>query len=400
MTPYLCNLHSDDSGADVDSSIDASQKEMMIADLRRLSWVKGIGDDAIDEIAEYGHFLVATEGEVIHRAEDRMTAVYFVLRGRVQATVIDIFGREVMERQLMRGGVFGLFSIAHPDQSNVTITTLEPTTLIKLDFEKLHDLAARYRQLQLNLFRLAGQLVRQIVMVDRTKPQPSSVAVVHQSDRSRPLTRKLIQRLLPIEDTPCLVSDDPDWQPIEGTAFVSMAEKLITPEEGKKQLKEWADLGRIFIDLSVNRAIEQERSLESLGRLMGFAELILWCVCPEDAEQAKSILRQVQDRVAGWRDKICLVWILDDTTFVAPHQPDLTALVERTFKVSFSPPAIHQGRLMQDGLERIVHQLRGIRIGIALGGGAARGMAHLGVLKALERNGIHIDMIAGTMLAP
>ncbi len=380
----------------MDSSIDASQKEMMIADLRRLSWVKGIGDDAIDEIAEYGHFLVATEGEVIHRAEDRMTAVYFVLRGRVQATVIDIFGREVMERQLMRGGVFGLFSIAHPDQSNVTITTLEPTTLIKLDFEKLHDLAARYRQLQLNLFRLAGQLVRQIVMVDRTKPQPSSVAVVHQSDRSRPLTRKLIQRLLPIEDTPCLVSDDPDWQPIEGTAFVSMAEKLITPEEGKKQLKEWADLGRIFIDLSVNRAIEQERSLESLGRLMGFAELILWCVCPEDAEQAKSILRQVQDRVAGWRDKICLVWILDDTTFVAPHQPDLTALVERTFKVSFSPPAIHQGRLMQDGLERIVHQLRGIRIGIALGGGAARGMAHLGVLKALERNGIHVDMIAGT----
>jgi len=43
-----------------------------------------------------------------------------------------------------------------------------------------------------------------------------------------------------------------------------------------------------------------------------------------------------------------------------------------------------------------VHALRGVRVGIALGGGAARGMAHLGVLKALEQNGIIVDMIAGT----
>jgi predicted acylesterase/phospholipase RssA len=52
--------------------------------------------------------------------------------------------------------------------------------------------------------------------------------------------------------------------------------------------------------------------------------------------------------------------------------------------------------LLQQGFERIVHHLRGIRIGLALGGGAARGMAHLGVLKVLEQNGIYIDMLAGT----
>jgi len=35
-------------------------------------------------------------------------------------------------------------------------------------------------------------------------------------------------------------------------------------------------------------------------------------------------------------------------------------------------------------------------IGIALSGGGARGIAHLGVLKALEENGIHLDIISGT----
>ena len=45
---------------------------------------------------------------------------------------------------------------------------------------------------------------------------------------------------------------------------------------------------------------------------------------------------------------------------------------------------------------RLVHDLRGVRIGVALGGGAARGMSHLGMLKVLEQHGIVVDMIAGT----
>jgi len=38
------------------------------------------------------------------------------------------------------------------------------------------------------------------------------------------------------------------------------------------------------------------------------------------------------------------------------------------------------------------------KIGLALGSGAARGMAHIGVLKVLEKTGIRIDAIAGTSI--
>jgi NTE family protein len=38
------------------------------------------------------------------------------------------------------------------------------------------------------------------------------------------------------------------------------------------------------------------------------------------------------------------------------------------------------------------------QIGLALGAGAARGLAHIGVLKALEENGIQVDYIAGTSM--
>jgi NTE family protein len=39
---------------------------------------------------------------------------------------------------------------------------------------------------------------------------------------------------------------------------------------------------------------------------------------------------------------------------------------------------------------------RSPRIGVALGGGFARGLAHIGVLKVLEEEGVPIDFIAGT----
>jgi NTE family protein len=39
---------------------------------------------------------------------------------------------------------------------------------------------------------------------------------------------------------------------------------------------------------------------------------------------------------------------------------------------------------------------RAPRVGLALGGGAARGFAHIGVIQVLEENGIHADLVVGT----
>ncbi len=41
---------------------------------------------------------------------------------------------------------------------------------------------------------------------------------------------------------------------------------------------------------------------------------------------------------------------------------------------------------------------KNLKIGIALGGGAARGLAHIGVLKALEKDGLSVDAVAGTSM--
>ena len=37
-----------------------------------------------------------------------------------------------------------------------------------------------------------------------------------------------------------------------------------------------------------------------------------------------------------------------------------------------------------------------VKVGLALGGGASRGIAHIGVIKAFEENNIDFDFVAGT----
>lgn len=41
---------------------------------------------------------------------------------------------------------------------------------------------------------------------------------------------------------------------------------------------------------------------------------------------------------------------------------------------------------------------RNPRLGLALGGGSARGWAHLGVIRALEQAGIRPDLVCGTSI--
>lgn len=47
---------------------------------------------------------------------------------------------------------------------------------------------------------------------------------------------------------------------------------------------------------------------------------------------------------------------------------------------------------------RLSRRLCGCTIGLTLGGGGARGISHIGVIKALEEQGIPIDMVGGTSI--
>ncbi len=49
-------------------------------------------------------------------------------------------------------------------------------------------------------------------------------------------------------------------------------------------------------------------------------------------------------------------------------------------------------------ITRISREIGGVRVGVVLGGGAALGIAHIGVIRVLEEEGIPVDVVAGSSM--
>jgi len=58
----------------------------------------------------------------------------------------------------------------------------------------------------------------------------------------------------------------------------------------------------------------------------------------------------------------------------------------------------HLGVATPSDYDRLARSLTGQAVGLTLGGGGARGLAHVGVIRAFEEAGIPIDMIGGTSM--
>lgn len=229
-------------------------------------------------------------------------------------------------------------------------------------------------------------------MVDRDLPQPGVIGMVHHSESSRPLSRQLALRLQSLGESVCVAGDDEHWRPENGLSFRLLFEqgKRIGPEEVQQQLREWSHNSRLMIDIRADNA------RDDLSRLLSYSDVVLWCLQPSETAAAVQILKSLVHASPRLREKIRVVWNLNCETPAPPYVPELHGLAARDFKTFGGQPGPNQGRLLEQGVERIVHHLRGVQIGMALGGGAARGMAHLGVLNALEQHGIFVDMLAGT----
>jgi len=352
----------------------------------------GLDDEALQEIADAAELVRCVSGDYLHHADQRITSVFLIIHGRVEMSLLDVHGNVLMQRHQTAGGQFGALGAALSEPNEVDVVAREPTTLLRWDYSKALELTKKHEAFRRNFSKQIANQVRGFLYQDKYRKKPAIVAVFHESPASRALSLCLIRRLLEYGETPCVFSDRADWEPVEGVPHRPLMEgdRSLNEEDVRKQIHAWEDTRRVFID--VDAALNPQVA----SRIMEFSERVFWCVSPENRESAVNRLRTIESRAPGWKDKISIVWLLDGEQKVAPWVPELKELAASDFKVTFSQPSVHQSRALADGIERLVHELRGIRIGLALGGGAARGMAHLGVLKTLEQNGICIDMIAGT----
>ncbi len=365
----------------------SSTRERLHAELRRLEWAKELSEETFAAITNTAEWVEFHAGDMLIEVDSEITHVCFLITGRMQATLYDLLGKEIQKDTFVRGSVVGLFSLGLSDRSHLQVQATEPSIAIRLTLSELLQLTAKHADFQLAMFRLSANIFKRYVMdIDRSLPKPSVVGVIHHTEASRPLVGRLARRLRELDESPCIAGDDERWKPDGDIPFML----LLGDDEQQSIPKDWASHRRLLVD------VRADHSPEAMMRFLSYLDIALWCVRPQDTHAAVHLLQVLEKSIPAWRDKIRIVWILDNNAPIAPYVRELHELAERDFKLTFEASATNRGGVLQHGFERIVHHLRGIQIGLALGGGAARGMAHLGVLKALEQHGIYIDMLAGT----
>jgi len=355
-------------------------------------YFQGVSDETLQEVLQHARVTHHAAGTVVHEADVLLTTVGFVLRGRLKAVRVNSRGIESLFRMVDRGEQFGLMVGALTEPIPVRVVTLEPTTILSLDYEQAMELTFQHQDLRrLWLKTYAGSL-RKLFFGAAPKRAPMMLALIHESAATRQVAQQLVNRLRGMGEQLAVFSDADDWRGVEGVRFRSLREdgRDLTSEEIRRQAGQWQDANRIVFD--VHSYLTPERA----AQLLELVDRAVYFVPAGAADAAIGRLKALDVPARGWRDKISVAWLLQGDSPVVPAVPNLHELVCRDFKIAVTPPQLPWGRALGNGLERLVHDLRGVRIGVALGGGAARGMSHLGVLKALEQNGIVVDMIAGT----
>jgi predicted acylesterase/phospholipase RssA len=271
------------------------------------------------------------------------------------------------------------------------IFALEPSTILNVDHEKSMELLLLHPELRRQWLQSYARSLRRRFLEPAAGQAPKVLALLHESPATRTLAQKIIGRLQGLGEAICVLSDADSWRSIPDVGFRSLLDgnRLIDVAEIRGQIAEWNQAKRIAVDITAAQNLDW-------AVLLRPADCALVFIRPREIGSAIERLRALDVASRGWRDKIAIVWVLEEGSNVAPAVPELHDFASREFKICESPPPHPWGRVHSASMERLVHYLRGVKIGVALGGGAARGMAHLGVLNALDQNGIVVDVIAGT----
>ena len=349
----------------------------------------GLSLEEITAIAPQVTVKTFSDEEVLGRMGEAVTEFWVILEGVVEAFYEDLRGQRQWLATARPGESVGEVTLIERTPRPVHLVAQTAGTLLSIPAELFYELLETYPVLMHNLFRKLSARFKEAVGVSRRKLAAPRLAIVAGSPRARVLVGRLATRLLAAGETLAVSAEDaqglssgPAWPKGFPVSSIQADEhplaEPLTPA-----------IDRRLAVFSPRHAHRFE-----FNRTRGCDE-ILWLIEPADAAASLEELRQAVATDATWLKKIRVVWLLNERHPVAPPLR-LPELVKRDVKVMIESEGGPLTRPELQGLDRLMRALRGYSLGIALAGGAAKGMAHLGVLRVLEEAGLSFDVMAGT----
>ncbi len=333
-----------------------------------------LGPEARALVSEEAEAMLCPGGEFLLRQGDPADAMYLVVGGRLQAIARHPDGTETQVGEIGRGEVVGEMALITREPRTASVQAVRDTQLLRVSADAFTRLVSEYPEA---LRRVSGTIVARYMRTFRGATASSPVRTISVVALGDGEPRRFAARLA---------------DAIEGDV-----ERL--------------DQAKITAALGANGRSD----LSAVGRYVAAAEaehdVLVYDTGTDDPEWTELCVRQA--------DMVLLVADARARPAPLPIEERLAAVrgARHTDLVLLHPAGTHQAHGTRFWLgprsvrrhyhvrdrnpadiARVARLVTGRGIALVLGGGGARGLAHLGVLRALEDLAIPVDAVAGSSM--
>ena len=352
----------------------------------------GLTDEELDLIASRASVITFEADTPLHSQENPFMDLLLIISGAARLWIPGVDDVPHIVQIIGRSHQFGLLGLFHEDQSPINVDTTQNLTGLAIKRQDAIELLNQIPRWHRNLLGALGMRLHQAFTPKRIGYRPHLVAILHASEEYRHLSTTLIRRLQSLGEDVAVISDREDTL-VTAKRSISLLDQhgnLRNPNEVRSEASSWATIERCILDIRL------DKNIEYLNEVLQDSDTILCCFDSNTSRETESLLSELSKCHPAARKKISLVRILRGIQQVADPLKNMHSICRGDFKIHWDGFGQSCHTTRKSGIERIIRNLRGSSIGFALGGGAARGMAHLGVLSVLDEEGIPIDFLSGT----
>lgn len=344
----------------------------------------GLDQTALDEVAGRLEWWLIPGGQTICRQGEKGDCLYLVASGRL-AVIRESEGREdVLLGEVGRGDTVGEIAVLTGRRRSATVRALRDVVVARLSRESVDHLLEKHPRIFLTVLRTLAGWLDPLESSEERGRSCLALAVVPVSELpTADFADRLVEALSALGSTLHLSAREIDNRFGEGVSLCPDG----SAEHGL--LAGWIneqETHHCFLVYETDRTPSAwtSRCLRQADRILvvasAEAEPSLGPLGPELSRLEEDQGRQLEELVLLHRDP--------------DRRPRETArwLALRPFLRH------HHLRLEAGDFGRLARFLDGSAVGLVLGGGGARGFAHLGVIRALQEAGVPVDRVGGTSM--
>lgn len=338
----------------------------------------------LQDLQSQMEWLTLEKSDVLFRKGDPGDGMYIVVTGRLQIFVIDDNGQEHLHSEAGPGEIVGEIALITQEKRSATIYAIRETNVVKLPTTVFEQLINKYPKLMIEITRMIMRRQEQMLVGNVHKSRSYNYVIVPLS-KNLSLQDLLVQ--LGLEMTffgNTLVLDAHRFDQIYGYVTASQ-----TTQEDPLSFV----INKCLTDLAARYKyliyVADYGWTPWTQRVVSQADRVLLVASAKDSAE----IREVEEIIRNRYDKVRVELILLHPA--ETKQPSNTTAWLNDRKVF-----AHHHLRQQDRkhIRRLTRHLTNNKIGLVLSGGGARGLAHIGVIKALCELGIEFDVIAGTSM--